>query len=229
MEAKHDHSTHQHTDICAGFVVLPKGYAVLSVMDPGGMHHGGGHHQAGHQHGMADKKEMGDKAHMQHGMADKKEMDHKQHAQHDGGMKQADPLMGHQHGDDIPTGKEMLCVPIGDTQSISWTPVSASPNLHITAKSDKGFLAQNSRANEALSFNIMRDGKPVDPAKVRVVVRMPHHDRRMPGGHGPANDPDVQGFEAMAKGKGGYTGGNRSLPTSLCGEWPALSGFERFE
>ena len=25
------------------------------------------------------------------------------------------------------------------------------------------------------------------------------------------------------------TGGNRSLPTSLCGEWPALSGFERFE
>ena len=24
-------------------------------------------------------------------------------------------------------------------------------------------------------------------------------------------------------------GGNRSLPTSLCGEWPALSGFERFE
>ena len=26
-----------------------------------------------------------------------------------------------------------------------------------------------------------------------------------------------------------YLGGNRSLPTSLCGEWPALSGFERFE
>ena len=24
-------------------------------------------------------------------------------------------------------------------------------------------------------------------------------------------------------------GGNCSLPTSLCGEWPALSGFERFE
>ncbi len=26
-----------------------------------------------------------------------------------------------------------------------------------------------------------------------------------------------------------WLGGNRSLPTSLCGEWPALSGFERFE
>ena len=34
---------------------------------------------------------------------------------------------------------------------------------------------------------------------------MPHHDRRMPGGHGPANDPDVKGLAAMPQGNGDYT------------------------
>ena len=132
-------------------------------------------------------------------------------------MKPIDPLMGRKHGDDIPAGKDILCVPIGDKGSTAWTAVSADHGLKVTAKSIKGPLAHNSRANEALSLTIMRDDKPVDNTKVQVIVRMPHHDRRMPGGHGPANDPDVKGFDAIAKGQGDYT-----LPTidfSMGGPW----------
>ena len=200
--AEHDHSTHQHTDICAGFVVLPNGYAVLSAMEPGStseMEHGK-HHGASH-----------DQGHQQHSMADKS------HMQHNGDMKHTDPLMGHKHVDDIPTGKDMLCVPIAETTSTSWTPKGTSANLHVTATSTTGALTHNSRANESLSFQIMRDGKPVEQAKVRVMVRMPHHDHRMPGGHGPANDPDVQGLEAQSQGGGDYT--LSTIDFSMGGAW----------
>ncbi|ETX01302.1 MAG: hypothetical protein ETSY1_07875 [Candidatus Entotheonella factor] len=203
VETKHDHSTHEHTDICAGFVILPNGYAVLSAMDPGGTHHSAGHNQAGHQHAMADKMKMDAQKHTQHAMADK--------------MKHADPRMGHQHGDDIPSGKDMLCVPIGEMASTSWTSVSHAPNFRVMAKSVKGVLAHNSRANEAFSLTIMRDGKPIDHAKVRIIARMPHHDHRMPGGHGPANDPDVQGLEAQATGQGDYT--LSTVDFSMGGPW----------
>ena len=199
MTTEHDHSTHQHTDICAGFVVLPNGYAVLSAMEPGstsgmkhGMQHGAGHGQA-------------------------KSMAHKSHAQHSGNMKPTDHLMGHRHGDDIPAGKDMLCVPIGEMANTSWTSVSASPGLHVTAQSIKGTLAHNSRANESLSFNIMRDGKLIEQANVQVLARMPHHDHRMPGGHGPANDPDVTGIEAALDAQGRYT--VSTVDFSMAGVW----------
>jgi hypothetical protein len=200
--AEHDHSTHQHTDICAGFVVLPSGHAVLSAMEPDSTtgpahskHHGAGHDQASQQRGMADKS----------------------HMQHNGDMKHADPLMGHQHGDDIPMGEDVLCVPIAEMASTSWTSKSASANLRVTATSATGALAHNSRANESLLFNIMRDGKPVEQANVRVMVRMPHHDHRMPGGHGPANDPDVQGLEAQSQGGGHYA--LSTIDFSMGGAW----------
>jgi hypothetical protein len=113
--------------------------------------------------------------------------------------------MGYKHGDDIPTGKDLMCVPIGNMTSTSWTAVSSAPALHVTAPSVKGALAHNSRANESLSLHVTLDGKPVDNSKVRRITRMPHHDRRLPGGHGPANDPDVKGVEAMPQGQGSYT------------------------
>lgn len=89
MAPEHDHATHQHTDICAGFMILPNGYAVLSAMDPGstsgmqhGMHHDADHGQAGkHDSGVADQKSMGDQP----------------HAQQSGNMKHADYLMGYLH------------------------------------------------------------------------------------------------------------------------------------
>jgi hypothetical protein len=45
---------------------------------------------------------------------------------------------------------------------------------------------------------------PIEQAQVRLLVRMPHHDRQTPGGHGPANDPDVQGLVAQELGQGRY-------------------------
>jgi hypothetical protein len=46
---------------------------------------------------------------------------------------------------------------------------------------------------------------------------MPYHDHRMPGGHGTANDPDVQGFVAQRHEQGRYL-----VPTvdfSMPGPW----------
>ena len=46
---------------------------------------------------------------------------------------------------------------------------------------------------------------------------MPHHDRTVKGGHGPANDPDVEGLEAQPGPAGRYT-----VPTvdfSMPGSW----------
>ncbi len=111
----------------------------------------------------------------------------------------------------------MTCVPIGDMASTSWTFVSPSPNLQIQATSLKGVLTHNSRANESLSLNVMLDGKPVEAGAVRLIARMPHHDHRMAGGHGPANDPDVEGLETMPKGRGTYTA--RMIDFSMGGPW----------
>jgi hypothetical protein len=68
---EHDHSTHKHPDICAGFVVLPNGYAVLSAMEPtSGMPHDM-RHSAGHgkaeKHHMAKTETMAHQAHQPHG------------------------------------------------------------------------------------------------------------------------------------------------------------------
>ena len=63
----------------------------------------------------------------------------------------------------------------------------------------------------------MLDGKPVEEGQVLLLARMPHHDRRMPGGHGLANDPDVEGLAATPKGNGDY-----AMPTvdfSMGGAW----------
>jgi hypothetical protein len=104
----------------------------------------------------------------------------------------------------IPTDKDMTCVPVGNTTSTAWTAVSASPAWLVTATSGDGILAHNSRANASLSLHIVQDGKPVEHGTVRLITRMPHHDSRMPGGHGPTNDPDVQELAAMPQGKGDY-------------------------
>ena len=57
----------------------------------------------------------------------------------------------------------------------------------------------------------------INPSQVQVFVRMPHHDHRMAGGHGPANDPDVSGITVQIDKNGRYT-----LPTidfSMAGPW----------
>jgi hypothetical protein len=150
-------------------------------------------------------------------MAEKKADEHQAHLPPGAQATDANPLLRYQHGDGIPTGKGMTCVPISGTTSTSWTSVSASPDLYVTAKSMQGILAHNSRTNESLALNVVLHGQPVEHSKVRLLMRMPHHDHRMPGGHGPANDPDLAGLEAMPQGNGNYT-----IPTvdfTMGGPW----------
>jgi hypothetical protein len=76
-----------------------------------------------------------------------------------------------------------------------------------------------SRANEALMLTVRRTdaGALETQPQVRLLARMPHHDRRMPGGHGLANDPDAQGLEAQLDNEGRYR-----VPTvdfSMAGAW----------
>jgi hypothetical protein len=207
--AEHEHTRQQHTTLCTGFVVLPNGYAVLSAVQPGppsGMHHGRHHGTSPEQGGTHQST-----------LADPQRLDHTHQRPHRGSLKPPDHLLGHKHGDAISTSKDVLCVPLGEKANTSWTAVSTSPGLHVTATSLKGTLAHNSRANESLSFTLRRDGKLIEAAHVSVTVRMPHHDHRMPGGHGPANDPDVTGFDAVREAPGRYT-----VPTidfSMPGPW----------
>jgi hypothetical protein len=207
--AKADEARPQVGSVCRGFVVLPNGYAVLSGMPAAHEHEGRqAHHDASHQtKAMAPQHEQ---------------MQHKSHG-HAEGMRQpagAPPhLMGYRHGQDILLQEGMLCVPIGRQDDTTWATVSRDSSLSVTAESLRGALTHNSRANEALMLTVRRgDAGAVEAqTQVRLLTRMPHHDRRMPGGHGLANDPDVQGLEAQLDKDGRYR-----LPTidfSMAGAW----------
>jgi hypothetical protein len=111
----------------------------------------------------------------------------------------------------------MPCVTVGDLQATEWTALSSDASLIVKATSLKGPLAHNSRANEAFRFTIERASVPMEQAQVRLMVRMPHHDRGVPGGHGPANDPDVKGLTAQPDGPGRYT--VQSVDFSMAGPW----------
>lgn len=184
------HPSGQGASVCRGFVVLPNGLAVLSGM-PAVPERGEAHAHPGHSHapGAIASQAAGAPAH----------------------------LMDYQHGQDIAPRANMLCVPVVGQESVSWTGVSSEHTLTVTAESLKGVLTHNSRANEAFRLTVNLDGKPVDQAQVRLLVRMPHHDRRLPGGHGPANDPDVQGIAAPADGTGHYAVPN--VDFTMAGPW----------
>lgn len=208
-------------EVCAGFVVLSSGYAVLSAMPAGPDH---SMHATPSAPAAAGAQTSGHHAAASHGHA----MAHKDHGQQAMGQPAsrtmpaekapAEPLLGFQHGQDIVPQAGMTCVPVGDVENNAWMTVSPESNLVVLAKSLKGALAHNSRANESLALEIVLDGKSVEQAQVRLLARMPHHDRRLPGGHGPANDPDVQGLEA----KYDTAQGRYVVPTvdfSMSGPW----------
>jgi hypothetical protein len=125
--------------------------------------------------------------------------------------------MGYTHGQEIVPQADMLCVPVGSPSTVTWTAVSHASTLAVSAESLKGALTHGSRAHAAFTLTVRLDGAPIDAAQVRLLARMPSHDRRMPGGHGPANDPDVRGIVAQADGQGRYT-----IPTvdfTMGGPW----------
>jgi hypothetical protein len=125
--------------------------------------------------------------------------------------------MGYHHHQTITPQPGMLCVPLGSKDATAWMATSYDATLQVRAESLQGVLTHNSRTNEALALTFARDDTAFQPSQVRVLVRMPHHDHRMPGGHGTANDPDVQGFVAQRHEQGGYL-----VPTvdfSMPGPW----------
>jgi hypothetical protein len=203
---------HQHNakGACHGFVVLPNGFAVLSGM-PTISESGSAHAHHG------DTSAGGAMAHQGH---DKMQHQGNGHAEHGGQMATTKShLIGYQHGQAITLQEGMLCVPIDGHSATEWMAVSREPSLFVMAESLTGPLTHNSRENEALAFTIMRRGESSthEPLRVRLLARMPHHDRQMPGGHGLANDPDVQGLVAHPDNQGRYA--VQTVDFSMAGAW----------
>jgi len=96
--------------------------------------------------------------------------------------------------------------------------VSQDDALSVAVESLRGALAHNSRANEGFGITVVEPGGTrLENANLQLFVRMPQHDRRMPGGHGPANDPDVKGLVAMPEGRGRYR--VNTVDFSMPGPW----------
>jgi hypothetical protein len=205
----HD-TRHQTGSVCPGFVVLPNGFAVLSreVSTPGAadahVHHGNAQTEKG-----MTQADHGPTTHSSHG--------HAAHAGHPASASQS--LLGHQHGEAIKLAEGMLCVPLASPGDTAWMAISRDKSWLVMAEAQRGALTHNSRDNEAFSFTIMQPGagKPLAKAQVRLLVRMPQHDRHMPGGHGPANDPEVQGLVAEPDATGRYT--VQTVDFSMAGPW----------
>jgi hypothetical protein len=183
---------HQAEQVCRGFVILPNGFAVLSSLPlssvPGSA---SAHHDAAHGSvTMADKgRTSGAPQH----------------------------LLGYTHGQEVMLQEDMLCIPIVTAGAQRWTAVSQKGAPTVTVESFPGALKSGSRVNATFALTIRQGDVPVEPAQVRLLARMPHHDRHLPGGHGPANDPDVQGIMAQPVRPGRYT-----IPTvdfTMDGPW----------
>ena len=139
------------------------------------------------------------------------------HGLHESGIKRTAHLLGYTHGQEIVLQEDMLCVPIVNAGPQRWTAVGPQGAPKVTVESFQGALKSGSRVNTAFALTIRQGDAPVEQAQVRLLARMPHHDRHMPGGHGPANDPDVQGIMAQPVGQGRYT-----IPTvdfTMDGPW----------
>jgi hypothetical protein len=195
------HTPGQTANVCHGFVVLPTGFAVLSGIPA--------------VPERAPARAMPDQAPAANAMRE-------QGAPRPAPSPQAAAvpahLMDYQHGQDIALQEEMFCVAIGAQEAVTWAAVSLDPALVVRAASLRGVLTSRSRTNAALAVTVSRGSRgPMVQAQVRLLVRMPHHDHRLPGGHGPANDPEVHGLVAHPDGPGRYIVPN--VDFTMAGLW----------
>jgi hypothetical protein len=177
---KTDRVHRQAEEVCLGFIVLPNGFAVLSGLpvSPAPSSAGGWYGAARAAATRAGKGQTS-------------------------GAPQH--LLGYSHGQEIVPPAGMLCVSIRDAGTLRWIAVGDKAAPSITVESLQGAPTHGNRASAAFALTMRQDGAFVDTAQVRLLARMPHHDRHMPGGHGPANDPNVQGIVAQPVGQGRYT------------------------
>ena len=195
------HTPGQTANVCHGFVVLPTGFAVLSGIPA--------------VPERAPARAMPDQAPAANAMRE-------QGAPRPAPSPQAAAvpahLMDYQHGQDIALQEEMFCVAIGAQEAVTWAAVSLDPALVVRAASLRGVLTSRSRTNAALAVTVSRGSRgPMVQAQVRLLVRMPHHDHRLPGGHGLANDPEVHGLVAHPDGPGRYIVPN--VDFTMAGLW----------
>ena len=183
-EAHGDEEDHKRVPqaerVCHGFVILPNGFAVLSGLPVSPAPDSTGAQQAAAQAGVP----VADQGHTSGA------------AQH---------LMGYTHGQEVMPQESMLCARIDGADTLRWTAVGHKGTPAVTVESLQGALTHGSQAHAAFALTVRRSRAFVDTAQVRLLARMPHHDQRMPGGHGPAHDPDMQGIVAQSVGQGRYT------------------------
>jgi hypothetical protein len=224
---------------CPGFVLSPDGHVVWSRDAEVAAQAHGGAASKGKTTTRADGTSDGHRGHMHgehtgsasHSEAYGTQQDHPRvatqgeghghdHTARDShGSNEQKQLMGHKDGQAVRRKAGMLCIPLGSPEDTTWMAVSQPAPFWLRAESLRRPLSHNSRSNEGLRFTLMPkdDGHVAEQAELRLWVRMPHHDHGMPGGHGPANDPDVKGLPMRPDETGTYI-----VPTidfSMPGPW----------
>lgn len=110
---------------------------------------------------------------------------------------------GHAHAD----GEHLhgTCIPISEDRTRA-TATSMDGAFTVEARSLRGELTTDAPDNEGFALTILRGGeKRTGLTDVRLIARMPHHDHTISGGHGPANDFEAKGFDAVEEpGTGEY-------------------------
>lgn len=81
---------------------------------------------------------------------------------------------------------------------------SADGMYTVEARSLRGTMSPEAPDNEGLSLTIRRMGTAVSGLDVHFYARMPQHNGRVTGGHGPANDFNVQGLAVTPGAAGTY-------------------------
>lgn len=126
---------------------------------------------------------------------------------------------GEDHGTPAaePAG-ETRCVPVQALEAPIAT-TSLAGRYQLTVESLRGPLTADAAENEAFAVTLVdaASGQPIEGAAVTLEFRMPHHNRTNVRGHGPANDPEAQGFPATARAGGGYA--VDPVDFSMAGPW----------
>lgn len=96
--------------------------------------------------------------------------------------------------------------------------MSLSGQARFVLESARGPLTADAADNEGFVVRVFdASGTPIKDAAVVIEVRMPHHNRTNPRGHGPANDMEAKGLSAAPQPDGSYK--LETVDFSMAGPW----------